>query len=699
MNLRPIATIAGFLLAAFLPRAAEIWPAAEWIEASPAEAGLDPARLAQARDYALTADGAGCVVRGGRRVLTWGDPRLRYDLKSSTKSFGSIALGLAIKDGKVRLEDQARKIHPGLGTPPESNAATGWLEEVTLLHLATQTAGFEKPGGFTRQLFRPGTMWDYSDSGPNWLAECLTLACHQDIDALMFERIFTPLGIRRDDLVWRKNQYRPALIDGIPRREFGAGISANVDAMARIGLLMLRGGRWREEQLIPREFVEQARRPVVAFARLPVHTNLLAEMGPSAPKHYGLLWWNNADGTLAKIPRDAFWSWGLYDSLIFVVPSLDLVVARAGKSWPRLPGGAHYDPLGPFFEPLVAACHPAPASGAAIPQSRVIARVEWASPETIRRAARGSDNWPLAWAEDGALYGAYGDGNGFEPFTREKLSLGLARIEGDPDNFRGENIRAPSLETRGDGSAGRKASGLLCVKGVLYLWTRNVGNAQLGWSADHGRTWTWADWKFTNSFGCPTFLDFGRDYEGNRDGFVYIYSPDRDDAYGVADRLVLARVPADRLGDRAAYEFLAGSTADGPATWTTDILARAATLTRPGLCYRPRVTFNPALKCFLLVQPHPNKSSFDASGKIDVRFHGGLSIHEAPQPWGPWSVAFDTENWDVGPGDSASFPAKWISEDGLTLHLVFSGDDTFAVRRARISTAPRNESSLPLNRP
>jgi CubicO group peptidase (beta-lactamase class C family) len=340
-------------------------------------------------------------------------------LKSSTKSFGSIALGLAVKDEKVSVSDLARRLHPDFGTPPDENAKTGWLDEVTLLHLATQTAGFEKPGGYTRQLFRAGTMWDYSDSGPNWLAECLTLAYRRDLDELMFERVFTPLGIGHADSVWRKNQYRPALIDGIARREFGAGISANVDAMARIGLLMLRGGRWRDTQLIPRDYVELARQPVAAHAQLPVHTNSLKEAGPNAPKHYGLLWWNNADGTLANVPRDAYWSWGLYDSVILIVPSLDLVVARAGKSWPRKPGSAHYNPLQPFFEPIVAAVH----------------EIRWAPVETIRRAAKGSDNWPLTWADDDALYSAFGDGNGFDPFTPEKLSLGLARIEGGPTAF------------------------------------------------------------------------------------------------------------------------------------------------------------------------------------------------------------------------------------------------------------------------
>jgi hypothetical protein len=401
---------------------------------------------------------------------------------------------------------------------------------------------------------------------------------------------------------------------------------------------------------------------------------------------------------------------GLYDSVILVVPSLDRVVARAGESWPRNPGGTHYDPLRPFFEPMIAAVNGSPSTNrtgsagtlageysrrgntrAAVPAlpatAPLIKGLRWAPVETIRRAAKGSDNWPITWADDDTLYGAFGDGNGFEPFTPEKLSLGFARIDGGPDNFRGENLRAPSLEARGDGNKGRKASGLLCVKGVLYLWARNAGNSQLAWSADHGRTWTWGDWKFTNSFGCPTFVNFGRDYGGNRDGFAYTYSPDSNDAYSVADQFVLARAPVNRIREREAYEFFAGRAADGSATWATNLHSRAGVLTREGMCYRPGVTFSPALNRFLLVHSRPNERSRDAGGKIDLRFQGGLAIYEAPQPWGPWSVVFDTDNWDAGPGDSASFPAKWMSADGRTLYLVFSGDDCFSVRKATLVLA------------
>jgi CubicO group peptidase (beta-lactamase class C family) len=164
----------------------------------------------------------------------------------------------------------------------------------------------------------------------------------------MFERVFTPLGITRDDLLWRPHAYRPHKMDGIERREFGSGISANVDAMARLGYLYLRRGRWKDRQILPGAFVDRVRTTVPDIVGLKVFD---PDHYGHASNHYGLLWWNNADGTLEQVPRDAYWSWGLYDSLILVVPSLDLVAARAGKSWKRTDGG-HYDVLEPFFEPL-----------------------------------------------------------------------------------------------------------------------------------------------------------------------------------------------------------------------------------------------------------------------------------------------------------------------------------------------------------
>jgi hypothetical protein len=303
--------------------------------------------------------------------------------------------------------------------------------------------------------------------------------------------------------------------------------------------------------------------------------------------------------------------------------------------------------------------------------------------ESIVRKAKGSDNWPLTWADDGHQYTAYGDGNGFEPFVPEKLGLGIARVEGGPADFTGVNIRAPTAENRASGKDGKKASGMLMVDGVLYMLARNAGNAQLAWSTDHGRTWEWADWKFTTSFGCPTFLNFGRDYAGARDEFVYVYSPDSDSAYRPADRMVLARVPKGKIRERDAYEFFKGVGGDGRPTWTTAIAERGAVFTHPGRCYRSGIAYDAGLKRYLWVQTLPGTEG----NKADTRFEGGFAVFDAPEPWGPWTTAFYTEKWDVGPGESASFPTKWMSANGKNLCLVFSGDDHFAVRRATLTVS------------
>src|SRR5436189_4719925 len=232
------------------------FPGADWQTKAPAAVGLDPQKLAEARDYALTAGGSGMIVKSGYAVMRWGDQAQRYDLKSSTKSLGATLVGVALLDGKLQLDDLAIKHHPTLGVLPESNQQTGWLDKITIRHLLTQTAGLQKVGGDTPLDFAPGTKWQYSDGGPNWLAECVTLAYRRDCQELMFERVCDPLGIKRTDFVWRKNSYRPADIDGIPRREFGSGVSANVSALARIGLLYLRGGQWNGKRILPAEFVD-----------------------------------------------------------------------------------------------------------------------------------------------------------------------------------------------------------------------------------------------------------------------------------------------------------------------------------------------------------------------------------------------------------------------------------------------------------
>ena len=129
------------------------------------------------------------------------------------------------------------------------------------------------------------------------------------------------------------------------------------------------------------------------------------------------------------------------------------------------------------------------------------------------------------------------------------------------------------------------------------------------------------------------------------------------------------------MRDPAAYEFFVKLDAAGRPVWSWEIASRGAVFTNPAACYRSSVSYNSALKRYLWCQTGPGN---------DPRFAGGFGIYDAPEPWGPWTTAFHTDLWDVGPGESMHLPTKWMSRDGREFWLVFSGNDSFSVRRGTI---------------
>jgi CubicO group peptidase (beta-lactamase class C family) len=318
---------------------------------------MEAAKLDEARKYSLIGGGSGLIARSGRVVYTWGSASALYTVKSATKSIGGIALGLALDDGRLQLADRAQMHLSTIGVPPQGNVATGWLDQITILQLATHTAGFEKPGGFVPLKFEPGTTWAYSDGGANWLADVLTQVYGEDLNSLLFERVFSNIGITNDMLMWRDNSSRTDELNGVKRREISSGIDANVDALARIGYLFLRRGVWDGQRLLSESFVELAHTPQPQSAAA---TNADPEHDPTATKNYGVLWWTNTSGELPDVPRDAYWAWGLGDNLIIVIPSLDLVIVRTGNdpddsTLPQLrtERNSDYKVLAPLLTPIV----------------------------------------------------------------------------------------------------------------------------------------------------------------------------------------------------------------------------------------------------------------------------------------------------------------------------------------------------------
>jgi CubicO group peptidase (beta-lactamase class C family) len=371
------------------PPTADVFPADDdnsdpvnhgWAKVDAATVGMTQAGLDAAATVAQTVPtgvdpGSGMIVRHGQLVHSWGDIDARKEMKSVTKSMGGIALGLAIDEGSLTLATKGVDIMPTFGTPPAENATEA--QTITIAQLATHTAGFQKPdGNFTALLeFTPGTTWSYSDAGLNWLADVLTTSYQQDLASVTQDRVWKVLGLNglgtnTDDVVWRTNDFRPPTRDGgtIQFRELASGLQANTNAMARVGLLFLRKGMWKTTRVLSEDFVAQVHTPLPENATLDLNQPS-GFLFPNATTDYGVLWWTNKSGTMANIPTDTYWAWGLGEELIVVIPSLDLVIVRNGGQAPgnSSPGVRAWNDdkwdgdvavLEPFLEPIVAATTP-----------------------------------------------------------------------------------------------------------------------------------------------------------------------------------------------------------------------------------------------------------------------------------------------------------------------------------------------------
>lgn len=302
-----------------------------------------------------------------------------------------------------------------------------------------------------------------------------------------------------------------------------------------------------------------------------------------------------------------------------------------------------------------------------------------------------SDNWTITWADDGHQYTSFGDGVGFGTFNSTRASLGVARIEGDKNNY-----SAFDVFKTGDVSGGwaGKSLGIISIHGTLYLFRNGTGSTsgafaqtELYESADHGSNWAysgvrWQETEFVDNKGffSPTFLQFGQDYSGARDQFVYIYAPERTvsvstEKWNVQNpgEISLLRVPVDSLSKKSSYEYFNGIDGVGNPLWTNDINQRKPVFVdATNGVMRTSVSYNSGLGRYILMTQQVNRHR-------DENYHVG--IYEAPEPWGPWrTILFENANV-AGPNLNVgrktvywNFSNKWLSSDGLNFVLVYTGD-------------------------
>ena len=331
--------------------------------------------------------------------------------------------------------------------------------------------------------------------------------------------------------------------------------------------------------------------------------------------------------------------------------------------------------------------NPAPFSSIPITRVRVEPTVTHLGPPAVFPRACG-DLWPTAWADDGHLYAANGDGFGFGWVWGD---IKVNRILGEPEDLVGEQLPQAWGQHLGrlwppqEWQVSHKPTGLTCVDGVLYLFYQNLKNflsnnefgdapaASISWSTDHGATWQWDNSgpMFDNHvFTTGMFLDFGRCNRHAIDEYVYVYGLDYNWRYSAGYRstkMYLARVPDDAIPDRDQWEFFTGLV-DGRPTWSPDIHAKTPVLQDEtdyqGLTgvSQGSVVYIPALRRYLY-------STWSDSCWI---------FHDAPQPWGPWRRVSVvpwykrrlSEDWFGG--YATVIPSKFLDGQGRGGYIVSS---------------------------
>ena len=269
---------------------------------------------------------AGIILKNGYIVAQWGDIK-RVDMTFSvSKSFLSTVAGLAADDHLIKnIDDRVNEYVWDDKFVGEHNSKITWR------HLLTQSSDWSgclfdvcdwadrppKQGGIddwkNRKLLEPGSTFEYNDVRVNLLAYSLLQVIRKPLPVVLRERIMNPIGA---STTWRWYGYDNSFVnvDGQMIESvsggghFGGGIFINTLDQARFGLLFLRKGKWKNQQLISDQWVNSVGQP------------------SAANKSYGLMWWTNQENQLGDISKSIYYANGFGGNFIVVDNEHDLVI-------------------------------------------------------------------------------------------------------------------------------------------------------------------------------------------------------------------------------------------------------------------------------------------------------------------------------------------------------------------------------------
>ncbi len=176
----------------------------------------------------------------------------------------------------------------------------------------------------------------------------------------------------------------------------------------------------------------------------------------------------------------------------------------------------------------------------------------------------------------------------------------------------------------------------------------------------------------------------------------------------------MGRVPKENILEREAWEFCTAVDSDNNPSWDADDSKAVAVFRYPLMTGEDHVSYNAGIGRYILGNygfhdgndnPRPHHQSHyprvDDNGDVTENIaavNSQLTLFEAPEPWGPWSLFFQHDCWGQYGVYQPCFPTKFMSSDGRRMAMVSSGtydDYNFTMQRLKLEIDETHLRSAP----